>query len=196
MSMPDSAMLLSSVSRISPVPPPKSVRNKFAEMAVDGLEGFAEALARLDVDIVDGFLGVADGIEQVLALRVQKIVALLRFLEFFERLRIHRAQRFDARLDFLVFLLGFGESGLVEHDFFACRQFFERSVQFLAAGFVQVLQLGLLLHQLEFDLRALLLRSLDDRGAVASAFPRRSRDSPRSVVSCSARTRDGFLGEA
>ncbi len=60
------------------------------EILVDVLEGLGEPLARLDVDIVDRLLGVADGIEQVLPLRVQEVVALLRFLEFFERLRIHR----------------------------------------------------------------------------------------------------------
>ena len=79
----------------------------FLEVRVDALEGFLEAAARFGVELLDGFLGVADRIEQVLALRVQELVALLRFVKFFERLRIHRTQRFDARADFLVALLGF-----------------------------------------------------------------------------------------
>ena len=91
MSMPDSAMLVSSVSRISPMPPPNSVRNISRKIAVDRLEGIGEPLARFHVDIVNGFLGVANGIEQILPLGVQEIVALLRFLKFFQSLRIHRA---------------------------------------------------------------------------------------------------------
>ena len=89
---PDSS---SSVRRISPMPPPNSVWNMLPEVRVDRLERFGEPFARFHVDLLDGLLGVADGIEQVLPLRVQEVVALLRFLELFERLRIHRPQRFD-----------------------------------------------------------------------------------------------------
>ena len=58
-----------------------------SEVRVDAFEGFLEAAARFGVEFLNGFLGVADGIEQILPLGVQELVALLRFLEFFERLR-------------------------------------------------------------------------------------------------------------
>ena len=90
-----------SVSRISPVPPPNSVWNTSLEVLVDGVEGLGELLARDQVDLLDGLFGVADGIEQVLPLRAQEVVALLRFLELLERLRVHRAEGFD-RLPHLV----------------------------------------------------------------------------------------------
>ena len=62
----------------------------FAEIRVDGFEGLGEFLARNLVDFLNGLLGVADGIDQVLALRAQEIVALLRFLEFLHGGGIHR----------------------------------------------------------------------------------------------------------
>ncbi len=110
MSMPQSVRFVSSVRRISPDPPPNSVWNASRKLLVDGLERFGEFLARYFVDLLDRFLGVADGIEQVLPLRAQEIVALLALLEFLERLRIDRPQRFDARADLVVLPLGFASS--------------------------------------------------------------------------------------
>ena len=88
--MPDSARFSWSVRRISPVPPPNSVWKTLAEVGVDGLEGLGEFLARDLVDLLNGLLGVADGIDQVLALRAQEFLALLRFLELFHGRGIHR----------------------------------------------------------------------------------------------------------
>ena len=135
----------------------------FLEVGVDAFEGFLEAAARFGVELLDGFLGIADGIEQVLALRVQELVALLRFVILFERLRIHRAQRFDAGADFLIALLGFfNVDGLGAFRFrlLRGRDLAGGGAQFLAAGFVEILQLGLFAHQFQFDVRALLLRGL------------------------------------
>ena len=109
MSMPDSARFSWSVSRISPVPPPNSVWNATAEIGVDGLEGLGEFLARNLVDLLDGLLGVANGIDQVLPLRAQEILALLRFLELLHGRRVHRSQRLDAVAHFGGRLLGFGD---------------------------------------------------------------------------------------
>ena len=69
------------------MPPPNSVWNDLAEIGVDGVEGLAEFLARNLVDLLNGLLGVADGIDQVLALGGQEVVTLLGILELLERLR-------------------------------------------------------------------------------------------------------------
>ena len=119
--------------------------------------------------------GVADGIEQVLPLGVQEVVALLRFLEFFERLRIHRAQRFDARLHFLILLLGFFQTRFIQNRLFARGKLFQGRVELLAAGFVQVFQLGLFLHQLQFDLRSVFLRGLDVNAQLLERFFQRRK---------------------
>ena len=52
-----------------------------AEVVVDGVEGVLEAAAGFGVEFLDGFFGVADGIEQVLPLGVEEFVALLGFLD-------------------------------------------------------------------------------------------------------------------
>ena len=57
-SMPRSPELSGSVRRISPVPPPKSVRKASAKLRVDNGEGLFEFLTRHGVELVDGLLGV------------------------------------------------------------------------------------------------------------------------------------------
>ena len=100
------------------MPPPNSVWKISRKLRVDRLEGLGESSARLDVDLLDRLLGVADRIEQVLALRVQEVVALLRFLVLLQRLRIHRAQRLDAGAATPLYLsLGLGEADFVESRF-------------------------------------------------------------------------------
>jgi hypothetical protein len=42
----------------------------FFEVGVNALEGFLEAAARFGVQLLDGFLCVTDGIEQILSLGV------------------------------------------------------------------------------------------------------------------------------
>ena len=87
MSMPDSArFVLVGEAHLAEAAAEERLEH-LAEVGVDGFEGLAEALARFDVDFLDGLFGVADGIEQVLALGVQEVVALLRFLEFLQGLR-------------------------------------------------------------------------------------------------------------
>src|SRR5260370_8492599 len=78
----------------------------FLEVRVDAFKGFLEAAARFGVEFLNGLLGIANGIEQVLPLGVQKLITLLCFLILFERLWIHGAQRFDARADLLIALFG------------------------------------------------------------------------------------------
>jgi hypothetical protein len=135
-------------------------------MGVDGFEGFGEFLARNQVDLLNGLLGVADGIDQVLALRAQEIVALLRLLILLHGGGVHRAEPFDAVAHLVGRLLGFGDGVAIGDGIVGGGQFLHRAAQFLAAGFVEVLQLGLLAHQVDFDLRALLLAFPAPRRAV------------------------------
>ena len=125
------------------------------------VEGFLEPAARFGVQLLNRLFGVADGIEQVLPLRVQEVVALLGFLKFFERLRIHGAQRLDLRADFLIALLRLPPRRLRRARRLRADAHLGRGgVQLLAAGFIQVFQIGLFLDQLQLDLRALFLRGL------------------------------------
>ena len=71
MSMPLSMVFSSSVRRMKAWPPPKSLREGDAEVLVDANEGFVELGARDLVDLLDGGLGVFDGVEQVFALRAR-----------------------------------------------------------------------------------------------------------------------------
>ena len=66
-------------------------------MPVDGLEGFRETLPGNFVDVLDGFFSITDGVDQVLPLRAQEILALLALLILFERLRVDRPEPFDTR---------------------------------------------------------------------------------------------------
>ncbi len=135
-----------------------------AEVLVHRVEGFFKAAPRFGVQLLDRLLRIANGIEQILPLRVEEVVALLRFLEFLESLGIHRPQGLDARANFLVPLLRFRHAGLVQRNIFfpgqAGGDLRRRGVQLLAAGFVQILEVALFLDQLQLDLGAPLLRHL------------------------------------
>jgi len=49
---------------------PEEFLEHIPEILIDHLESLSKALAALGIDLVDGLLRVADGIEQVLALRI------------------------------------------------------------------------------------------------------------------------------
>src|ERR1044071_6007156 len=69
----------------------------------------ANCSASVMVDFLDGLLGIADGIDQVLALRPEEVVTLLGLLILFHGGRIHRAQAFDAIAHVVGELLGLGD---------------------------------------------------------------------------------------
>ena len=75
---------------------------RLLEVLVDGFERLRESVLREFVDLLNRLLGVADRIEQILPLRGQEVVPLLRLLELLQRRRIHRAQVFDLRPGLLV----------------------------------------------------------------------------------------------
>ncbi len=160
------------------------------EVLVDRFEGFLEAAARFGVEFLNRFLGIADRIEQVLPLRVQEIVALLRFLELFERLRIHRTQRLDPRADFLIALLGFGHARLQSSGFLGLRS---RAASSAAANRMfsslrlvssRYFSSACLLHQFQFDLvRAAPARSVL-RCASACSASSSAASAARPPVSC------------
>ena len=52
----------------------EQVAEHLSEIRVDGVEGFSKTFARFIVDLVNGLLSVAYGIEQVLPLRVQELL--------------------------------------------------------------------------------------------------------------------------
>ena len=62
------------------------------EILVDALEGFGEFLARNHVDVRDRLLRIADGIQQILPLHAQELLALRGFLELLHGLGIDRTQ--------------------------------------------------------------------------------------------------------
>src|SRR5690606_1271410 len=66
-----------------------------AEMAVHALEGLAQELARLAVDLADGVLERANRLLEVRRLRVEEALALLARAELFQRRKVHRAQLGD-----------------------------------------------------------------------------------------------------
>ena len=59
-------------------------------------------------------LGRRDAVEQILALGVQEVVALLGLFVLFEGGRIHGAEIFDALAQQLVLLFGLGQGDFVE----------------------------------------------------------------------------------
>ena len=69
----------------------------------------------------------------------------------------------DRFAHFVALLLGLGDRIGVGDRLVARRQLFDRAVQLLAAGLVEELQLGLFAHQLDFDLRPLLVPLLHQR---------------------------------
>ena len=102
---------------------------------------------------MNGFLGVANGIEQVLTLAIEEIVTLLRFVVLFQCLWIHGTHGLDFGPDFLVEALGFGDTVVIQRGL---GQLIDGDIQFLAAGFIQEFELGLKLDQLHFDVRPML----------------------------------------
>ena len=75
-----------------------------AEVLADLLEGLAEHLARLDVDAVDDFEQLRLGLDQVVVLLAEELVALLGLLVFLDGHQVHRPHLVDAllqRLDLL-----------------------------------------------------------------------------------------------
>ena len=169
-SMPLSAMFSWSVSRISPVPPPNSVWNPTRKLALMASKASENFWRRNQVDFLNRLLGVADGIDQVLALGAQEIVALLRLLILLHGGGVDRAQPFDTAAHLVGRLLGFGDGVAIRNGVVGGGEFLHRAAQFLAAGFVEVLQLGLLAHQVDLDLRALLLRFLHRRAQSLELF--------------------------
>ena len=128
------------------------------EIGVDRLKGFNKALARLDVDLLDRLLRIANGVQQILPLRIEEVVTLLRLLKLFERLRIHRAHRLNAAPYLLILLLGFQQLHLVRLNLHRGSELLNRSAQLLARRLLEELQLAALPHQLHFNLLTLLLR--------------------------------------
>ena len=101
MSMPLSLTFVSSVSRISPDPPPNSVWNACLKFSLIALKASVNLFFEILVDLLDRLLGIANGVEQILPLRGQEVLPLLRFLELLLGRRIHRAEVLDLRLRFL-----------------------------------------------------------------------------------------------
>ena len=154
MSMPESARLVFVGQAHLARAAAEQRLERLAEILVDALEGLGELLARYHVDIRDGLLGIADGIQQILPLHAQEFLALRGFLEFF-----HAPARSPgpaprcARA--LLRIAARPRRWLRRREPFRRRaaSSCHRAVQFLAAGLVQILQLGLAPHQVHFDLR-------------------------------------------
>ena len=125
------------------------------EVFVDLVEGILETLLRFDVDFLDGLFGIADGIEEVLALRVEEVVALLGLFEFLKRIGIDRAKSFDLAADFGVLLFGFSELRFVEDGCFGGCEFSYGDAEFLLTGLFEMPDVALLAD--EFDFRLLTL---------------------------------------
>ena len=149
------------------------------------LEGFGEFLARDLVDLLDGLLGVADGIDQVLPLRAQEFLALLRFLIFLHGRRHSPAPRSSMRArtslqrcsaSAMASASGMGSSAVASSS--------TGDVQFFAAGLVEELQLGLFAHQFDFDLRALFAAAHPPatRSVLSSSSPARRASRMRGIL--------------
>src|ERR1019366_1152447 len=135
-----------------------------AEVGVDGFEGLGEFLAGNQVDFLNRLLGVADGIDQVLTLGAEEIVALLGLLILLHGGGVDGAETFDTVAHLVGRLLGIGHGVAIGDGVVGGGEVLHGAAQFLAAGFVEVLQLGLFAHQIDLDLGALLLHFVD-RGA-------------------------------
>ena len=98
MSMPLSAEFSSSVSRMKRLTAAEELGERQAEVFVDARERLVELRPRDLVDLLDGRLRVLDGVEQVLALRLQELVPLGDLGVLLERHHVHRAHRFQAIL--------------------------------------------------------------------------------------------------
>ena len=69
-----------------------------AEIVADFLERLHEHLPRLRVDAVDDFEQLRLGLDQIVVLLGQELMALLGFLVFLDGHQVHRAHFVDARL--------------------------------------------------------------------------------------------------
>ena len=69
-----------------------------AEVVADLLERLAEHLARLHVDAVDHFEQLRFGLNQVVVLLAEELVALLGFFVFLDGHQVHRPHLVDALL--------------------------------------------------------------------------------------------------
>ena len=72
-------------------------REGLLEVGVDGGERVAEARVRGLVDALDGFVGLRDRVDQVLALRGQEGVALIELGELLDGHHVDRAELVDLR---------------------------------------------------------------------------------------------------
>src|SRR6185436_19250878 len=148
-------------------------------MLIDGLEGFFETAARFDIQLLYGLFRISNRVEQILALGVQEVVTLLRFLKFLESLRIYGTQRLDARPDLLRALLDLAYADFVERSFLDGGQLRGGNVQIPTAGLVQIPQVTLLADQLYFDRVPALLSRLGIRPQRTQRFIERcQRSSP------------------
>ena len=157
MSMPASSMFASSVRRISPVPPPNRVWNA-AEVLVDGWKA-SENFFSIHVDFLNRLFGIADGIEQVLALSAEEFLALAASWNSSMAVSIHRPQRLDAspvlhRRDSSASAMAFGVRGPFRHRLpvLSTAQF--NSLRLVSS---RILQLRLPPDQVHFDLRAVVV---------------------------------------
>ena len=104
------------------------------------------------VDLADGLVDIADGIEQILPLGVQEVETSLRFGELLFGLDVYRAERIDFAAEILIFRLRFNQPLLVEDEQAVVgRNFGQRYAELLAAGLIEILELGLLFHEFELE---------------------------------------------
>ena len=112
MSMPLSLTFSSSVRRISPEPPPNSVRKHCLKFSLMARKASEKRVPGELVDLLNRLLGVPNRIEQILALGGEEVLAELGFLELFEGREIDGAEVLDLRSGLLVRALG----GLQDFD--------------------------------------------------------------------------------
>src|SRR2546426_2663918 len=78
---------------------------RFLESRIDRLERFFELAAAHGIDFFDRLVGVANGVEQVLSLRGEKLESVFGFLVFLDGHHVDGANRIDlfTQLAVLVF---------------------------------------------------------------------------------------------
>ncbi|WP_341649911.1 hypothetical protein [Thauera humireducens] len=82
----------SPVSTSSARPPPNSCGEQRPELAIDGIVGFLQLLARLAVDAPDRILERLDRLQQVVGLRIEIALAFGRAAQFVECSEVDRAE--------------------------------------------------------------------------------------------------------
>src|SRR5439155_8596700 len=94
---------------------------KLVKINVDRFEVLQKLLTRNLINLADGLCGNFDRSKEVLTLRLQKAVALLRLLQFFERHHVHWSEVFDSHFQLGKPLLGplerFAAQGLLRSQF-------------------------------------------------------------------------------